>query len=155
MSATASPAKRPRSARIAANKQKAETPRRGTRVRTPVKLVATTPTKPKVAAGKSRGRPRKNPVVEVLESSSSEDETEYVIEKIVNQRTNRKRLQYQVKWENFDDLTWEPAENLEETIALEVYLKESSKNDATADAPAPESSKSDESAETAPNDENN
>ena len=39
---------------------------------------------------------------------------EYDVEKILNSRIYRRKLQYEVKWEGWDEspVTWEPAENV-------------------------------------------
>ncbi|KAL2887659.1 hypothetical protein HOO65_050780 [Ceratocystis lukuohia] len=45
----------------------------------------------------------------------------YDAEKILNQRTRYGKLQYRVKWQGWNQPTWEPAEYLENTIALEEW----------------------------------
>ena len=55
-----------------------------------------------------------------------EEEEEYVIERILAQRYVRKRVQYEVKWRDFAETTWEPAAHLADTSALEEWLKETS-----------------------------
>ncbi|XP_063700339.1 heterochromatin protein 1-like [Culicoides brevitarsis] len=48
--------------------------------------------------------------------SGSEDESEdYVVEKIVNRRVNKGKVEYLLKWKGYDESqnTWEPKENLE------------------------------------------
>jgi len=54
-----------------------------------------------------------------------EGEDEYVVEEVVDSRwrgrgRNRK-LQYKVKWQGYEELTWEPAENLEEVAAVDRF----------------------------------
>ena len=54
-----------------------------------------------------------------------EEEEEYVIERILKQKMVNGEVQYLVKWrgyDNADDNTWETAENLEDTLALEVWM---------------------------------
>lgn len=53
------------------------------------------------------------------EGEESEEE-EFVVERIVSQRVVRNKLQYEVKWRDDDETTWEPAINLKDTEALEV-----------------------------------
>ena len=55
--------------------------------------------------------------------SEGEGEEEYVVEKILAQRYVRKRVQYEVKWRDFAETTWEPAAHLADTSALEEWLK--------------------------------
>jgi hypothetical protein len=49
-----------------------------------------------------------------------EGETEYVIERILRQRTHQRRTQYLVKWQGYndEDATWESADTLADTTAL-------------------------------------
>ena len=54
---------------------------------------------------------------------SGEEEEEYVVEKIVSQRYVRGKLQYEVKWVDDPEHTWEPAAHLADTEALEVWNK--------------------------------
>lgn len=53
--------------------------------------------------------------------SDSDEEEEYQIESIQDQRKVRGRQQYLVKWAGYDDPTWEPAEYLAETEALQRW----------------------------------
>ena len=45
---------------------------------------------------------------------------EYEVEKILNSRIYRRKLQYEVKWEGWDEghVSWEPAENVENSQEL-------------------------------------
>lgn len=45
---------------------------------------------------------------------------EYEVEKILNSRIYRQKLQYEVKWEGWDEghMSWEPAENIANTQGL-------------------------------------
>ncbi|KAI0993448.1 hypothetical protein K3495_g14736, partial [Podosphaera aphanis] len=52
------------------------------------------------------------------------EEEEYTVEEIYDSRiTKMNGLQYLVKWMNDNDTTWEPAVNLDDTIAVEVFHK--------------------------------
>ena len=48
-------------------------------------------------------------------------EAEYVVEEIVDERVRGRGKQFLVKWEGYPDPTWEPAKNLEDTQALEIW----------------------------------
>jgi hypothetical protein len=59
-----------------------------------------------------------------------EEEEEFQVEKILGKRIVRgrgrggpRKLQYLVKWEGYAEPDWQPAENLENTVALDDYLK--------------------------------
>ena len=59
-----------------------------------------------------------------------DDEEEWQVEKILRERQKkllgrgrRKRLEYLVKWQGYADPTWEPATALEDSTALDNYLK--------------------------------
>ena len=59
-----------------------------------------------------------------------DDEEEWQVEKILRERQKklpgrgrRKRLEYLVKWQGYADPTWEPATALEDSTALDDYLK--------------------------------
>lgn len=49
-----------------------------------------------------------------------ENESEYEVEKILDSRLNRRKLQYLVQWKGYDDShnDWEPAENLKHSKCL-------------------------------------
>jgi Chromo (CHRromatin Organisation MOdifier) domain len=60
-----------------------------------------------------------------------EDQEEYFVEQILDQRVARgrgrggpRRLQYLVKWVGYAEPDWQPAENVEDTEALENYLRQ-------------------------------
>ena len=51
-------------------------------------------------------------------SCSDEDEQEYEVERILNHRGKGSYLEYEVKWVGYEETTWEPAENLENSAEL-------------------------------------
>ena len=60
-----------------------------------------------------------------------EDTEEWLVERILGERLrtlpgrgDRKRLEYKVKWTGYARPIWEPAKELEATVALDNYLKE-------------------------------
>ena len=57
------------------------------------------------------------------DGEEGEEEEEFEVERIVAQRYIRKRLQYEVKWKNESETTWEPAANLMDTEALDAWTK--------------------------------
>ncbi|OJD13012.1 hypothetical protein ACJ73_09259, partial [Blastomyces percursus] len=50
-----------------------------------------------------------------------DNELEWEIEAILDDRTNRRRREYLVKWVGYDRPTWEPASAMEDTAALDAY----------------------------------
>ena len=56
-------------------------------------------------------------------SSESESEEEYVIERILEETGKGGKLKYLVKWQGYDEETWEPAANLAKTEALAEWTK--------------------------------
>jgi len=58
------------------------------------------------------------------EDSDSDSDSEYEVEAVVDQRTEGDQLQYLVKWRGYsiDEQTWEPAEYLTNSKALDLYL---------------------------------
>ena len=56
-------------------------------------------------------------------SSESESEEEYVIERILEEAGKGGKLKYLVKWQGYDEQTWEPAANLAKTEALAEWAK--------------------------------
>ena len=60
-----------------------------------------------------------------------EGEEEYHVKKILDERTVRKRgrggpqrLEYLVKWKGYAEPNWQPAENMEDTKALDTYVRQ-------------------------------
>ena len=54
------------------------------------------------------------------EGSSGE---EFKVAHIVDKRTRRGKIQFRVIWEGFLERTWEPEKNVQDTCALDRYLK--------------------------------
>ena len=59
------------------------------------------------------------------EESDDNSEEEYIVEKIVDKRTKNKKIEYLIKWENWDnkDNTWEPVEHLQAPEVQEMIQK--------------------------------
>jgi hypothetical protein len=74
---------------------------------------------------KPEDEPKADEPKEEDDGEEEEEEEEYVIERILKQKLIAGETQYLVKWrgyDNADDNTWETAENLEDTLALEVWM---------------------------------
>ena len=74
---------------------------------------------------KPEDEPKDDAPKEEDDGEEEEEEEEYVIERILKQKLIAGETQYLVKWrgyDNADDNTWETAENLEDTLALEVWM---------------------------------
>lgn len=53
-----------------------------------------------------------------------EEDQEYEIDEIVAKRIGgRKKVEFEVKWKGFEETTWEPLANIEDTAAYEEWLK--------------------------------
>ena len=76
---------------------------------------------------------------------SSEDEEEYVVEKVLEERTVGGKTEYLVKWEGYDaaeDNTWEPAKEIRKTVAFREYQPQTASKSSKA---APKKKKKDDS----------
>ena len=62
--------------------------------------------------------------VEVTLSSNNSAPDAYYVEEILDNRLNKKlrKLEYLIKWKNYDDKTWEPEENIPRVL-IEQYKK--------------------------------
>ena len=60
------------------------------------------------------------------DQDDEEDDSEYEVESVLDHRTQDDQIEYLVKWKGFsvEDNTWEPIENLSDSVALEQYLQQ-------------------------------
>jgi hypothetical protein len=75
---------------------------------------------------------------------SSEDEEEYVVEKVLEERTVGGKTEYLVKWEGYDaaeDNTWEPAKEIRKTEAFRAWQPHSASKPQSASKTLAKSSK--------------
>ena len=89
------------------------------------------PSRPESPVAESSSKDPKDPKDWVYETSSDDpssdemsDKEEYEVETIVSKRTRKGKVEYLVKWtgwENPDDNTWEPIDNLECQELIEEY----------------------------------
>ena len=56
-------------------------------------------------------------------TDSDDAEEEFQVEHIVDTREEAKATQFRVMWEGYPDATWEPEEHVQDTAALDRYLK--------------------------------
>jgi hypothetical protein len=54
----------------------------------------------------------------------NEDDMEYEVEAITGERHSRDRFQYRVQWKGYPKATWEPAQALKDTAALDTWEKQ-------------------------------
>ena len=97
-----------------------------------------------VASAKDVEPPHAKPGDEGDEGEEEEEEEEFVVECIVAQRYVRNKLQYEVKWKDDEETSWEPEAHLANTEALEEWLKVSHANAPVDDGGGDSSSSSDD-----------
>ena len=56
---------------------------------------------------------------------SSKVQAEYEVEKVLEKRFRKGRIEYFVKWKHFDETTWEPLKNLTNAEDLIVKFEDS------------------------------
>ena len=50
--------------------------------------------------------------LEAQKEQEKENDGEYEVEKVIEKRFRKGRVEYFVKWKNYDETTWEPLKNL-------------------------------------------
>ena len=50
--------------------------------------------------------------MEAQKEQEKENDGEYEVEKVIEKRFRKGRVEYFVKWKNYDETTWEPLKNL-------------------------------------------
>jgi len=80
---------------------------------------------PAKKGGRSSSRGRKVPAKKKAESESEEDETEYEVHSILEERHRKGVTEYKVRWKGYaaKSATWEPASNLSCDDAIEEFKK--------------------------------
>jgi len=83
----------------------------------------------------------------VLPTPEEEEEEEYEVEKVVNKRVVKGKIQYFIKWKNFPDTdnTWEPDENLECPELIEQYEKKIAAEKTVKEKPSAPATKTEDS----------
>ena len=68
-------------------------------------------------------RQRSARTADTADTDSNTTEDEFQVEHIVDTREEAKATQFRVMWEGYPDATWGPEEHVQDTAALDRYLK--------------------------------
>ena len=71
---------------------------------------------------KSKGK--KTPTGRQATRQASREKHEFNVEQIIEQRLTTEGIYYLIKWEGFDEVTWEPAENVTCPAVLRRFYRE-------------------------------